>query len=155
MELGRIQISNLAGSCMALAGEAGGRWSETTAWLLRRLAQAKAAAEPLALRLATGRALEAQWWALLAVAAQDALASTLLGDAPTFSTAPLRPFLNAPTCSWTAGRRRRRTGCPHASWPTAGRWRGLEHRRLREKLRNLSIIGCGPAQIVAAMGRSR
>ena len=140
---------------VALAGEAGGRWSETTAWLLRRLAQAKAAAEPLALRLATGRALEAQWWALLAVAAQDALASTLLGDAPTFSTAPLRPFLNAPTCSWTAGRRRRRTGCPHASWPTAGRWRGLEHRRLREKLRNLSIIGCGPTEIVAAMGRSR
>ena len=74
---------------VALAGEAGGRWSETTAWLLRRLAQAKAAAEPLAQRLATGRALEAQWWALLAVAAQDALASTLLGDAPTFSTAPL------------------------------------------------------------------
>ena len=33
---------------VALAGEAGGRWSETTAWLLRRLAQAKAAAEPLA-----------------------------------------------------------------------------------------------------------
>ena len=67
---------------VVLAGEVGGRWSETTAWLLRRLAQAKAAAEPLALRLATGRALEARWWALLAVAARGALASALPGDAP-------------------------------------------------------------------------
>ena len=142
---------------VALAGEAGGRWSETSAWLLRRLAQAKAAAEPLALRLATGRALEAQWWALLAVAAQDALASTLLGDAPHLlhgrppALSHLADLLldsgEAPAPS--------RSPRPHASWPANGRWRGLEHRRLREKLRNLSIIGCGATEIVAAMGRSR
>ena len=44
------QVADSArGRLVMLAGEVGGRWSETTVWLLRRLAQAKAAAEPLAL----------------------------------------------------------------------------------------------------------
>ena len=67
---------------VVVAGEVGGRWSDTTAWLLRRLAEAKAADAPRALRKATALALERRWWNLLAVATQDALAATLLHDAP-------------------------------------------------------------------------
>jgi len=67
---------------VVLAGEVGGRWSATAAWLLRRLAAHKAAEAPPALRRGTALALERRWWGLLAVATQDALASTLLNDAP-------------------------------------------------------------------------
>ena len=47
-----------------VAGEVGGRWSETTAWLLRSLAAAKAAKGPRALRKARALALERRWWHL-------------------------------------------------------------------------------------------
>ena len=67
---------------VVLSGEVGGRWSSTAAWLLRRLAAHKAAHAPRTLRRGTALALERRWWGLLAVATQDALASTLLNDAP-------------------------------------------------------------------------
>ena len=70
---------------MVLAGEVGGRWSDTGAWLLRGLAAHKAAEVPPALRRlrdAARAALQARWSALVAVAAHDALAATLLDDAP-------------------------------------------------------------------------
>ena len=67
---------------MVLASEIGGRWSDTSLDFVRRLAAAKAAGAPPPLREATATALQARWWALLAVATQDALAATLLGDAP-------------------------------------------------------------------------
>ena len=67
---------------MVLASEVGGRWSDTSLDFVRRLAAAKAASAPPPLREATANALQARWWALLAVATQDALAATLLGDAP-------------------------------------------------------------------------
>ena len=52
------------------------------AWLLKRLAAAKAAEAPRPLRRGTALALQRRWWGLLATATQDALASTLLNDAP-------------------------------------------------------------------------
>ena len=67
---------------MVLASEVGGRWSDASLDFVRRLAAAKAAGAPPPLREATATALQARWWALLAVATQDALAATLLGDAP-------------------------------------------------------------------------
>ena len=70
---------------MVLAGEVGGRWSEASERFVRMLAAAKAAREatPPLLRRATAVALQArETWAHLAVATQDALAATLLGDAP-------------------------------------------------------------------------
>ena len=52
---------------------------------MRALACAKASQEaPPLLRRAKAAALEARWWAVVAVATQDALAATLLGDAPRF-----------------------------------------------------------------------
>ena len=59
---------------VVLAGEVGGRWSATAAWLLQRLAAAKAAEAPWPLRRGTALALQRRWWGLLASAAQDALA---------------------------------------------------------------------------------
>ena len=67
---------------VVLAGEVGGRWSDTCAWLLRGLAAHKAAGVPPALRAAACAALQARWSALVAVAAHAALAATLLDDAP-------------------------------------------------------------------------
>ena len=66
-----------------LAGEVGGRWNQTALDLLRSLAWARAETlAPPRLRRATAEALVARWWSLVAVATQDSLAATLLGDAP-------------------------------------------------------------------------
>jgi len=67
---------------VVFAGEVGGRWSEASERFVRALAQEKAEEAPRLLRRATAAALQRRWWAHLAVAAQDALAATLLGDAP-------------------------------------------------------------------------
>ena len=67
---------------VVFAGEVGGRWSEASERFVRALAQEKAEEAPRPLRRATAAALQRRWWAHLAVAAQDALAATLLGDAP-------------------------------------------------------------------------
>ena len=68
---------------LVLAGEVGGRWNQTTLDLVRSLAWARAETlAPPRLRRATAEALVARWWSLVAVATQDSLAATLLGDAP-------------------------------------------------------------------------
>ena len=67
---------------MVLAGEVGGRWSETCGWFVRALAAFRARAAPRALRRSAEHAWQARWWALLSVAPQDALASTFVDDAP-------------------------------------------------------------------------
>ena len=66
---------------VTLAGETGGRWSEATAFLLRQLAQARGRDAPRRLRLSATLGWEQRWWAMLSVAAQSALASTLVDDA--------------------------------------------------------------------------
>jgi len=68
---------------LVLAGEVGGRWNDTALQLVRDLAYGRAATlAPPRLQHATAMALQIRWWGLVAVAAQDALAATLLGDAP-------------------------------------------------------------------------
>ena len=67
---------------VVLAGEVGGRWSETCGWFVRALAAFRARASPQALRQSAEHAWQARWWAILSVATQDALASTHVNDAP-------------------------------------------------------------------------
>ena len=67
---------------VVLAGEIGGRWSDTSRWLVRQLAEERSSREAPRLRRSTARAWEARWWGMLSVAVQNALASTLIDDAP-------------------------------------------------------------------------
>lgn len=64
---------------VVLEDEVGGRWSDTCVWLIRKLAAHHSKDAPPRLRKVTG---ENRWWGMLAVAAQDALAATLIDDAP-------------------------------------------------------------------------
>ena len=66
---------------VTVAMEVGGRMSTSTRQLLRQLARAKARAAPAALRAAARTAWVARWTSLLSVAAQSALAATLVDDA--------------------------------------------------------------------------
>ena len=63
-----------------LACEVGGRWSDSCADVLARLAAARARAAPRHLQLSARVAFESRWWALLSIAQQDALAATLVDD---------------------------------------------------------------------------
>ena len=67
---------------MILACEVGGRWSATCCQFVRDLAEAKSRAAPRRLQRSTARAWEDRWSGMLAVAAQDALAATLVDVAP-------------------------------------------------------------------------
>ena len=51
---------------------------------MRALAAFRARAAPQALRRSAEHAWQARWWAILSVATQDALASTLVDDAPRY-----------------------------------------------------------------------
>ena len=66
---------------IVLACEVGGRWSDTCVWLVRKLAENRSSSAPKRLRRSTDYAWEARWWSMLSVAAQDALAATLVDDA--------------------------------------------------------------------------
>ena len=65
-----------------LACETGGRWSEVTANTVQELAAAKARMAPEALKPSAMMGWQRRWSAMLAVAAQASLASTLLGSDP-------------------------------------------------------------------------
>ena len=67
---------------VVLACEVGGRWSATCCQFVRDLAEAKSRAAPRRLQRSTARAWEDRWSGMLAVAAQDALAATLVDVAP-------------------------------------------------------------------------
>ena len=67
---------------VVLAGEVGGRWSSDCCKLLEELASHRSRHAPPQLRRSTARAWEARWWAMLSVAVQNALAATLVDDAP-------------------------------------------------------------------------
>ena len=58
----------------------GGRWSDSCADVLARLAAARARAAPRHLQLSARIAFESRWWALLSIAQQDSLAATLVDD---------------------------------------------------------------------------
>ena len=65
-----------------LACETGGRVSSETVEVMTALAKAKARQAPERLRTAVQLGYARRWWAMLGVAVQDALASTLVEDAP-------------------------------------------------------------------------
>ncbi len=69
-----------SGRCrlVVLGLEVGGRWSEEALTFVRLLAKAKARSRPSLLRASTQMAYMHRWTGLLAVAAQRALAATLL-----------------------------------------------------------------------------
>ena len=67
---------------LVLAGEVGGRWSATTCRLIRDLASAKSQEAAPRLRKSAAFAWENRWWSMISVATQNALAATLIDDAP-------------------------------------------------------------------------
>ena len=67
---------------VTVACETGGRLCAAARDLLRGMATARARAAPTLLRRATAAAWLSRWTALLSVSVQDALASTLVDDAP-------------------------------------------------------------------------
>ena len=69
---------------VVLAGDVGGRWSESCGWFVRALAAFRARAAPQTLRRSAEHTWQARWWAILSVATQDALASNLVDNAPRY-----------------------------------------------------------------------
>ena len=67
---------------VVLAGEVGGRWSAETVRFIEELAKHRSQNAPPRLRKSTQLAWENRWWGMLAVAAQDSLAATLVDDTP-------------------------------------------------------------------------
>ena len=75
-------VSSTQCKFLVLAGEVGGRWSATTCQLLRDLAAAKSQHAAPRLRKSAAFAWENRWWSMISVATQNALAATLVDDAP-------------------------------------------------------------------------
>ena len=69
--------------------EVGGRMSQAAHKLLRDLAKARAESEPRVLRSSVARAFRARRVMLILVAAQDALAATLVNDGVSLLDAPV------------------------------------------------------------------
>jgi hypothetical protein len=65
---------------ITVACETGGRWNAATESLLSDLAHARAREAPARVRQAAASGWRRRWWAMLSVAAQDSLASTLVDD---------------------------------------------------------------------------
>ena len=77
------ELTSTAGAkLVVLACETGGRWSETSVSFVQALASAKARAAPDPLRRSAAVGWQQRWSSMLAVAAQAALAATLLGADP-------------------------------------------------------------------------
>ena len=68
---------------MVSAMEIGGRWSEEAYTFLTLLAQTKAKQGPKTLRSSTQYCLVRRWTQMVSVAAQSALAASLLGESAT------------------------------------------------------------------------
>jgi len=75
-------LSSSDARLVVLACETGGRWSEESASTIQQLATAKARMAPEALKASAAFGWHRRWSAMLAVAAQVSLASTLLGSDP-------------------------------------------------------------------------
>ena len=65
-----------------LACETGGRWSVTCCYVVRQLATAKARQAPEEKRSKVAAGWASRWWGMLSVAGRNALAGTLVDDAP-------------------------------------------------------------------------
>ena len=81
-------VNSPYGQLVVLACETGGRWNEDALKFVARLAKFKAASAPSILRAASRAAWQNRWWGLLSVAAQSALATTLLGEGVLALAAP-------------------------------------------------------------------
>jgi hypothetical protein len=77
-ELVGSQVAKL----VVVACETGGRWSKESADFVQQLAAAKARSAPAAIQASAACGWHRRWSGMLAVAAQTALAATLLGDDP-------------------------------------------------------------------------
>ena len=75
-------VSSTRCKFLVLAGEVGGRWSATTCHLIRDLAAAKSQEAAPRLRKSAALAWEIRWWSMISVATRNALAATLVDDAP-------------------------------------------------------------------------
>ena len=75
-------VSSMQCKFLVLAGEVGGRRSATTCRLLRDLAATKSQNAAPRLRKSAAFAWENRWWSMISVATQNALAATLVDDAP-------------------------------------------------------------------------
>ncbi len=67
------------GHLLVLGCETGGRWNRAALRFVARLAKHKARSAPRLLQASARAAWHNRWWSLLSVAAQTALATTLLG----------------------------------------------------------------------------
>ena len=108
---------------LVLAGEVGGRWSDATCRLIRDLATAKSPEAAPGLRKSAAFAWENRWWSMISVATQNALAATLVDDAPHM----LHPWegLRRLSGSFCMERRQLRVASPSADRECVGRvrWR--------------------------------
>ena len=68
------------GRLVVLACETGGRWNDASLRFVAQLAKHKARSAPRLLQAAARAAWQNRWWGLLSIAAQGALATTLLGE---------------------------------------------------------------------------
>ena len=88
----RVTYPELVGSSrlrlVTAAVETGGRLSKEARRLLEEAAAVRARAEPKYLRGAVARALRARWTAMVSIAAQDALAATLVDEGTSILDAP-------------------------------------------------------------------
>ena len=75
-------VSSTRCKFLVLAGEVGGRWSATICHLIRDLAAAKSQEAAPRLRKSAAFGWENWWWSMISVATQNALAATLVDDAP-------------------------------------------------------------------------
>ena len=66
---------------LTLAVDVGGRWNDTALELVSLLAKHKVAETPLVLRRSAQLAWANQWWTMLAVSVQNALAASVLAPA--------------------------------------------------------------------------
>ena len=66
------------GELLTLACEIGGRWNDTATELIYKLAAHKAQSSPQVLRRSVELAWADRWFAMIAVAVQDALAASLI-----------------------------------------------------------------------------
>ena len=73
---------------VVLGCEVGGRWNREALRLVASLRRFRCRRAPALLRRSAELAWDRRWWGLLSIAAQDALAATLVEGCPAFTTPP-------------------------------------------------------------------
>ena len=68
------------GELVVLACEVGGRWGDAATKYVAQLVRQRVRSAPALMRSSAGAAWRSRWWGLLSIAAQDALAASLLRE---------------------------------------------------------------------------